>query len=125
MISQAKSLRKATGGRYKSFRKKKLSESGRIPSLTKVAKRKLKKIRVRGGNQKLRLLGVNVANVFDKKSNSYSKAKILSIIDNPANKQFVRRNIVTKGAIINTDKGNAKVTSRPGRDGAVNAVLIK
>jgi len=124
MISQAKSLRKPTGGRYKAFRKKRLSESGRIPSHTKVAKKKLKSMRVRGGSRKKRLLGIDTANVFDKKAKTYSKAKILNIIDNPANKQFVRRNIITKGAIINTDKGNAKVTSRPGQDGAVNAVLI-
>mgnify|MGYP001344227684 FL=1 len=124
MISQAKSLRKSTGGRYKAIRKKRLFEAGRIPSHTKVEEKKLKKIKTRGGNQKLRLLGINTANVLDKKTNKYSKAKILSIIDNSANKQFIRRNIITKGAVINTDKGNARVTSRPGQDGAVNAVLI-
>ncbi|MAG08257.1 30S ribosomal protein S8e [Candidatus Woesearchaeota archaeon] len=124
MITQSKSLRKPTGGRYKNFRKKKLFESGRIPSHTKIDEKKLKKLRIRGGSQKQRLLSINTANVLDKKTNKYSKAKIISIIDNPANKQFVRRNIITKGAVINTDKGNAKVTSRPGQDGAVNAVLI-
>tara|TARA_Y100000310_G_C20553534_1_gene749355 strand:+ start:805 stop:1179 length:375 start_codon:yes stop_codon:yes gene_type:complete len=124
MISQAKSLRKSTGGRYKNFRKKKLFECGSIPSLTKIEEKKLKNIRIRGSNQKSRLLGINTANILDKKTKKYSKAKIISIIDNPANKQFVRRNIITKGAIINTDKGNARVTSRPGQDGTVNAVLI-
>lgn len=124
MISQAKSLRKTSGGRYKRFRKKRLFESGRIPSLTRVAEKRLKRVRIMGGNQKLILLSTDIANVLDKKTNTYSKAKILSIIDNPASKQFTRRNIITKGAIINTDKGNAKVTSRPGQDGVVNAVLI-
>jgi small subunit ribosomal protein S8e len=37
----------------------------------------------------------------------------------------VRRNIVTKGAIIETDAGQARVVSRPGQDGQVNAVLLE
>jgi small subunit ribosomal protein S8e len=34
-------------------------------------------------------------------------------------------NVITKGAIIETEKGLAKVVSRPGQDGVVNAVLIE
>jgi small subunit ribosomal protein S8e len=34
-------------------------------------------------------------------------------------------NVMTRGAIIETEDGMAKVTSRPSRDGMVNAVLIK
>ncbi|MEK6949175.1 MAG: 30S ribosomal protein S8e, partial [Nanoarchaeota archaeon] len=49
---------------------------------------------------------------------------IKTISGNPANRHFVRRNIMTKGAIIETEKGKARITSRPGQDGAVNAVLI-
>ncbi|MCE4622698.1 MAG: 30S ribosomal protein S8e, partial [Desulfurococcales archaeon] len=33
--------------------------------------------------------------------------------------------IIVKGAIIETTEGKAIVTSRPGQDGVVNAVLIK
>jgi small subunit ribosomal protein S8e len=35
-----------------------------------------------------------------------------------------RRAIITKGAIIETSKGNARVTSRPGQCGIINAVLL-
>ena len=45
-------------------------------------------------------------------------------VDSPANRHFIRRNIMTKGIIIETDKGKAKITSRPDQDGIVNAVLI-
>ncbi|MBW3022802.1 30S ribosomal protein S8e, partial [Candidatus Woesearchaeota archaeon] len=55
----------------------------------------------------------------------YTKAKIKTVADSPANKHYVRRNIITKGAIVETDKGKAKITSRPGQDGTVNAVLIQ
>jgi small subunit ribosomal protein S8e len=44
--------------------------------------------------------------------------------NNPANPFFARRNITTKGAVIETDIGDAIVTSRPGQDGIVNARLI-
>ena len=101
-----------------------MHELGRLPSLTKVGSTKLKKIRTRGKNQKTRLLYAGVVNVFDKKTKKYSKAKINSVVDNPASRHFTRRNILTKGAVIETDKGKAKVMSRPGQDGTINAVLI-
>lgn len=123
-ISQRKSTRKPTGGRYKDYRKKKKHELGRLPSLTKLGEKKLRQIRVMGGSYKQRLLQADTANVFDPKEKKHFKIKIESIIDNPASKHFVRRNIITKGAIIKTEKGNARVLSRPGQDGIVNAVLI-
>ena len=46
------------------------------------------------------------------------------MVDNPANVNYVRRNIVTKGAVIETSAGRARVTSRPGQDGQINAVLV-
>ncbi|MHA1852522.1 MAG: 30S ribosomal protein S8e [Candidatus Heimdallarchaeaceae archaeon] len=124
VIVQSRSKRKPTGGRYKPYRKKRMYEMGRAPTLTRIDERKLKLVRTRGGNKKYRLLRTNIANVLDKKTNKYEKVKIISVIDNPANRHFVRRNIITKGTIIKTEKGDAKVTSRPGQDGTVNAVLI-
>ena len=52
------------------------------------------------------------------------KVKIKTIIENQANRNFVRRNIMNKGAIIDTEIGKAKITSRPGQDGTVNAILV-
>jgi len=126
MITQRRSRRKVSGGRYKKKgRKKKLIEQGRMPSLTKVAKTRTKKLRVRGGNKKISLFSSDIANVFDPKTKKYSKSKILSVVDNPANRHYTRRNIMTKGTVIDTEKGKAKVTSRPGQEGSVNAILIK
>ncbi|MBP2146305.1 ribosomal protein S8E [Methanofollis sp. W23] len=45
--------------------------------------------------------------------------------ENPADINYVRRNLLTKGAIIKTEIGRARVRSRPGQDGVVNAVLIE
>jgi|TARA_Y100000310_G_scaffold91162_1_gene88458 small subunit ribosomal protein S8e len=123
--SQLKSLRKPTGGRYKQKgRKKKQFELGRQPALTHIGKRRAKNVRTMGSHKKVRVLAAEVANLFDPKTKKYEKAKIKNVSDNPANRHFIRRNIMTKGSVIETEKGKAKITNRPGQDGAVNAVLI-
>ena len=67
---------------------------------------------------------MDVANILDAKTGKYVKAKIKTVVENPANRHFVRRNIMTRGCIIDTDKGKAKVTNRPGQEGSINAKLI-
>ena len=123
-IVQYRSRRKVSGGRYIDFRKKKLRDAGRLPTLTKIGKRKISAIRSTGGKVKNSILNAEVANVFDPKTKKYTTAKIELVVANPANRHYVRRNIITKGTIIKTDKGEARVTSRPGQEGSINAVLI-
>jgi len=123
--SQRRALRKPTGGRYKKGAKKKNQyELGRQPAKTHIGERRAKSVRTMGNNSKVRVLAVDTANLFDPKSKKYEKAKITNVVENPANRHFIRRNIMTKGAIIETEKGKARITSRPGQDGAVNAVLV-
>lgn len=122
-VSQLRSKKKISGGRYK-YRVKKKKNLGRLPTYTKLGKRKLKKVKGRSGIEKQKLLKEETANIYDPKTKKYSKLKILNIIDNKANRHFVRRNIITKGAIIKTEKGDARVTSRPGQEGSINAVLV-
>ncbi len=86
---------------------------------------KQKIVRCRGGNTKVKLLECNFANVSDPRSGITRRVRILSVLDNAANPFFKRRNIVTKGAIIETEIGNAIVTSKPGQDGVVNAKLLE
>jgi len=50
--------------------------------------------------------------------------KILRVIKNPANVDYDRRGVITQGTIVETSLGTARVTSRPGQNGIVNAVLI-
>ena len=84
---------------------------------------KTKVIRVRGGNVKVRVRTINFANVATPEG--VKKVKILNIVDNRANRHFVRSNIITKGAIIETEIGRAVVASRPNQHGVVNAKLIE
>ncbi len=125
MINQERSRRKPTGGLYRPSHKKKLRWMGRLPTLTQIGEKKLKVDRVRGGNKKYRLLSINKANVLDPETGTCKVADIINVLDNPANRHYARRNIITKGSIIETSIGKAKVTSRPGQEGIVNAILIK
>ncbi|HLD38935.1 MAG TPA: 30S ribosomal protein S8e [archaeon] len=115
--------KKTTGGAIKKHGKKNRYQRGRDYLPTRVGETKIKEIRSRGGNKKLIALSTNIANVVV--NGKYQKTKILSVTDNPADSQFVRRNIITKGAIIETEIGKARVTSRPGQTGIVNAVFIE
>jgi small subunit ribosomal protein S8e len=81
--------------------------------------------RARGGRRKLKLLSGDLANVTDPKTGQTKPSKILTVIENPADPHFIRRNVLTKGAIIETELGKARVTSRPGQMGIVNALLIE
>jgi len=62
--------------------------------------------------------------VTDSLMGKTSIADIETVELNGANRNYVRRNIITKGAIIQTTLGKAKVTNRPGQDGSINAVLV-
>ncbi|MCK4518463.1 hypothetical protein KAT92_06805 [Candidatus Babeliales bacterium] len=53
------------------------------------------------------------------------RARVKDVIESAANRHYTREDIITKGTIIETEAGKARVTSRPGQDGVVNAVLIK
>ncbi len=119
--------RKPSGGRRRPHRKRLPKRHiGRFPAETKVADEDYrKKIRTKGGGIKIRLKAAAYANIYDPEEKKWIKAKILSVIENPANREFKRRQIITRGAIIATEIGEARVTSRPGQDGVVNAILIK
>lgn len=123
-LSQFRSKRKSTGGLYKDIRKKKKRDFGSDFIPIKIGETSKKIIRGLAGIKKQRLLLVNKANVFD----STGKAKVVKIIsvkENVANPHFVRMGIITKGAIIETEVGLAKVVSRPGQHGVVNAIKVE
>lgn len=123
-VEQKRPKKKISGGRYKDYRKKKKRDLGSMPTLTRLKEKKSKKVRIRGGNYKFRLLSQDIANVYDPKSKKYLKLKIKTIIENPANRHYIRRNIITKGTVIETEKGKAKVVSRPGQENMINAILL-
>jgi small subunit ribosomal protein S8e len=46
------------------------------------------------------------------------------VIENPANIDYDRRGVMTRGTIIETSLGRALITSRPGQGGIINATLL-
>jgi small subunit ribosomal protein S8e len=76
-----------------------------------------------GGITKTKALSANIASVTDPKTGKTQKTKILRVVKNPANVDYNRRGVITKGAEIETELGTAKVTSRPGKDGIVNGII--
>ncbi|HID74081.1 MAG TPA: 30S ribosomal protein S8e [Thermoplasmata archaeon] len=124
-IWQGRSRRKKSGGRRIYARKKRKYELGSDIVYMALGEPRKKRVRGRGGNYRYRLLRGQEANVSDPKKGTTVRVRILNVLENPANPHFVRRNIVTKGAIVETEAGKARITSRPGQDGVVNAVLLR
>ncbi len=123
-IFQGQGKKKYTGGKLKQSRSKRRYELGREPTLTRIGETSRKVQRGFGGNTKAILMLGNQANVYDPKDKSTKQVKIITVKGNPANPHFVQRNILNKGTVISTDAGDARITSRPGQDGVINAVLI-
>lgn len=105
-------------------RMKRRYEKGSFPTETVLGELKKKTDRRRGANTKIRLSNTKLVNVSDHSTGKTQKMEILRVVRNPANVDYNRRGVITKGTIIETPIGTARVTSRPGQDGLVNAVLM-
>ena len=119
-----RSRKKLSGGLIKQATTKKKRDMGRYPAETHIGTRKLKHIRTRGGNGKYRVLADEFANILDQSTGISQKSKILNVLENRANREYARRRIITKGCVIDTELGKARVTSRPGQHGVISGVLI-
>lgn len=123
-IFQGKSRKKFTGGKLKVSRSKRRYELGREPTLTRIGPEARKVLRVMGGNSKAILMRAEAVNVYIPSEKITKNVKIQTVKTNPANPHYVQRNILNRGTIIQTELGEARVTSRPGQDGVINAVLL-
>ncbi len=121
---QGRSKRKPTGGRYRPLRKKRRREVSREQQFAFLGTPRVKLYRTKGGNRKVRVLKAEYANVLDPRSSATKKVKIVTVKENTSNPHYVTRNIMTRGAVVQTEIGLAKITSRPGQDGVINAVLV-
>ena len=116
------SKRKPTGGRSRPSRGRRAFERDGYaiePLVGPVARRPSRR---RGGATSAGIVFADVANVSDP-SGKTTKSKILRVKKSPANRDYERRGVITRGAVIETEAGEAVVTSRPTDDGVVNAVL--
>jgi small subunit ribosomal protein S8e len=116
--------RKMTGGRKVASRIRRKFEIDRYPNEAIVGNTSIVTRRVRGNNIKAAFKFAEFANVTDQQAKKTTKAKITKVVKNPANRDYERRGVVSKGAVIETEAGTARVVSRPGQDGVVNAIKI-
>ena len=123
-IWQGRSRRKRTGGRLRPIRKKRRFEIARELQIATVGAGNVKPYRVRGRNVKLRVLTAATINVYDPSTRKSQPARIVTVRENPANPNYVQRNIITRGAILETELGLVRVLSRPGQDGVLNGVRV-
>jgi len=120
---QGRSEKKKTGGRRRRGRKKRKHEIGDEPTESRVSDKKYKTIVVRGGEKKTRVMSTNEANFM--RGGGTERVEIQNVVENDANPNYARRDIITKGAVIETPEGRARIVSRPGQDGVVNAVAVE
>jgi len=114
MQYQGRSKRKFTGGRRIAAKGKRKFELGREAAEPHLDETRRRNVDTLGGNRKVR-----------PSNNTTRQVSIENVVDNESNKHYIRRNILSRGGIVSTEIGNARITSRPGQDGVVNAVLIK
>jgi len=107
------------------YRSKRRRESGSDPTETRLGEQTLHIDRTMGGSAKIRLLAGNKANVTDPRTGKTTNAEITRVLANPSNADYNRRGLITRGATVLTSIGEARVTSRPGQDGVINAVLLR
>jgi small subunit ribosomal protein S8e len=118
-----KKVGSGTGGRTRKFRDKKLSQMGGVFPATKVSAKDLRVgVRGRGGARSLKLKKASSVSVV-MKDGKMKKAAIKRVLESH-NPEFVRMNIITRGAVLETDVGKVRVTNRVGQDGVVNGVLV-
>lgn len=115
--------RKVSGGKYKKRRKKRMHElPGQIREVgLGMEKRRDKKIM--GGRKKTFLLRTNMVNV--KIGNKTQKLEIRNVLETPSNRFLARQNILSKGTIVQTERGKVRITNRPSQEGMVNGILVE
>jgi len=115
--------RKASGGRYKKVKKRKLTGRQGQARIVKIGETKTKLLSGRGNTTRLVSFMNNVANVIIK--GKAKKTNIKNVVETPSNTFLARQNILVKGAVIETDLGKAKITNRPSQEGTIQAILIE
>ncbi len=116
--------KKPTGGKKRAYRGKRRFERGSFPAETVVGENKTKTDRRRGANLKVRLVSTKYVNVSDLSTGETKKVEIIRVLENPADVDYDRRGVITKGALLETSLGTVRVTSRPGQSGVLNAVPV-
>ena len=119
------SRRKPSGGRKVQARGKRSTEISTEKQMALIGEPKRKFYRRTGGNTLVRVLADNKVSINNPKTGKTTLGTIENVVENESDPNYVRRNVLVKGAIIETSEGNVRITSRPGKDGVINGVLLE
>jgi small subunit ribosomal protein S8e len=119
------SRRKPSGGRKVQARSKRATEISTEKQFALVGEAKRKIYRKTGGNTMVRVMAANKVSINNPKNGKTTLGDIHSVVENASDPNYVRRNILVKGAVIETNQGRVRITSRPGKDGVINGVLLE
>ena len=117
------STTKGTGGKRGKASDKKLRFVGGTFTATKVSTKEKRTVkRGRGNTGKVKLRTAKFVNVLTKEG--MKKVTLRTVLETPDNRHYARQNILTRGAIVDTEIGKVKITNRVGQDGVVNGKLL-
>jgi small subunit ribosomal protein S8e len=114
---------KKSGGKTRSYRKIKKYDLGSEFSSPELGDQRIENRDSRGNVTKNVVRRENQMNLSV--DGEVESVEIEAVVDNPANDNYVRRSLLTKGTIVETSEGKARVSSRPGQEGVVNGVLVE
>merc|ERR1712050_730379 len=83
--------------------KKRQYECGKPSANTKLAAKRIRLVRKRGGDFKHRALRLNMGNFMWQSEGVTKKSKIVNVVYNPVSNELVRTNTLTKGTIVFID----------------------
>ncbi|MGD1835306.1 MAG: 30S ribosomal protein S8e [Nitrososphaeraceae archaeon] len=115
--------RKYTGGKKNQSHSRRKHQIDRYPNEPVQGNQNIISRDVRGNNTKQAIKSTEYANINDPINKKTTKTKIIRVLGNSANKDYERRGVLSKGAVIETELGTARIVSRPGQDGSINATL--
>lgn len=123
-VNHSRSQTKKSGGRTPSSRKVRKHELGNQFTQPELGDEEETDSRKgRGQTEKHNVVRAKKVNLSN--DGKVEKVEINRVVSNDANPNYVRRSLLTKGTVVETEKGKARITSRPGQEGVVNAVLIE
>lgn len=144
--------RTKSGAKLGKYCKKRKNRMGRQASNTRVGEERIRDVRVRGGNIKMRALRLNTGSFKLISSNYTADAKIEQVVYHPSSNELMRTNTLTKSSVVKissepfkatingsdisakdkvlaamNDKGFllAIITSRPGQEGFANGYILQ
>ena len=95
--------RRLTGGCMPIHKKKRAYEKGRPATNTRIGDKRIRKLRVKGGNYKFRALRLNTGNFNWASEGIALKTKIQNVAYNASNNELVRTNTLVKNTVVMID----------------------